>query len=734
VSKTGNRRLNEFRHDKNFFSAETKWLVVSLHKGVNMIKSTSRLRCWGLLGMPLFLACSVFAQPAIYPRRVNTPTDNPLSLDQHDIVLINASGGARIVNLPSAAGIVGRHYTIKKTDNSTNLVKIFTSPTTQTIDGQDSQGPAGYAYSLTNQNQEVRIVSDGSNWKILSAVPKNVVNAEAFAGDSASAKIIAARDSCPPTGCVVDARGLQGAQTISETITLGLPNGGGKPVQLLLGAATFTTTACPAFELKGESTILEGLGEGKYVGTFSLTTIQVAASGCSAASGPLVRISIDAGVRGGTIRRLRIDGQRTSLQQGALPATAGIEIFASQTFRNTIEDVTIGNVKTGILVANNVSSHRMNRVVIAQVGTGLDFGQVNMRDMVVSNSTISGDVQAFLVGSTGGTTSQAVAFTNCDMTASPSDLSTPNWIGQVRNVQGFHITGGWYEYEEPPRAVSSLSRTNNVVTVTTVQPHQLTSANAGKLNVTISNATPTSFECTLCPIAAVINTTQFTYNQNAANDSGSTTSPASISAPSMIVLGTTSADGKPLDLAAGSSIMGAHFVGNKQVSYAIEFRNASYPAVVYNDFNTIQLQDVLVTYTQSEGVYWGNQLGGATGLPVSRTDGLTAVSPGGVTVASGRPMFPLGINTPSARTGTADNTDLAGICQLSGGSGTCTFSLTGTYSSTNAPICVATDTTSPAGVVVPSLVFVPTPAPGHWELTLTGTGAHTVNWICIGRN
>jgi hypothetical protein len=444
-------------------------------KGIAFIVSLS------IIGMPLFSVSRMCAQ-TIYTRSARPVSVNTTLTGEFDIVL--ASGGPPPgiqITLPLVAtgsNNFRQHFTIKKVDNTAGPVTIVSNPldpAAANIDGQTS-------FSLVDLNQEVRLVSDGANWNVVSAVPKNVVNADTFPGANASAKIITARDSCPNTGCVIDARGLQGAQTISQTITLGLPNGGGKPVQLLLGAATFTTTACPAFELKGESTILEGLSEGNYNGTSSLTTLQVAAGGCSGASGPLVRISIDAGVRGGTIRRLRIDGQR----QQTNTVTAGIEIFASQTFRNTIEDVTIGNVATGILVGNDVSSHRINRVVIAQVGTGLDFGQGNMRDMVVSNSTISGDVQAFVVGSTGGTISDisdAVAFTNCDMTASPNvtSPSRPNWIGLVRNVGGFHIAGGWYEFEDPPVAVSpgGLSRNNNVVTVTTTQPHKLTAANVG---------------------------------------------------------------------------------------------------------------------------------------------------------------------------------------------------------------------------------------------------------------
>jgi hypothetical protein len=326
-----------------------------------MTKRIGFIFALSIIGMPPLSVSRACAQ-TIFTRSVRTVNvDTPLD-GTYDIVRANGGPSGIQITLPLVAtgsNNFRQHFTIKKVDNTPGPVTIVPSPldpAATNIDGQSS-------FSLVDLNQEVRVASDGTNWNILSAVPKNVVNADTFPGADAGRKIAAAIGSCPLTGCVVDARGLQGAQTISETITLGLPNGGGKPVQLLLGAATFTTT-----------------------------------------------------------------------------------------------------------------------------------------------------------------------------------------------------------------------------------------------------------------------------------ETGSTTDSASLRAQSMIVLGTDA------DTVLGSSIMGAHFAGNSQVDYAVEFHRASYPAVVYNDFRGLFLKDVLVTNTDSEGVYWGNQPGGAAGLPVSQTAGLTAVSPGGVTVGTGQPVFPLGIN------------------------------------------------------------------------------------------
>src|SRR3990167_119195 len=57
-----------------------------------------------------------------------------------------------------------------------------------------------------------------------------------YAGATAGAKITAAIAAVPGTGGVVDCRGLEGAQTISGTITVN------KQIDLLLGAGTYTFT------------------------------------------------------------------------------------------------------------------------------------------------------------------------------------------------------------------------------------------------------------------------------------------------------------------------------------------------------------------------------------------------------------------------------------------------------------------------------------------------------------
>jgi hypothetical protein len=76
----------------------------------------------------------------------------------HSVVACDASGGAFTVTLPTASGIAGRQYTIKKIDSSANAVTVDANGA-ETIDGNTT-------VTLALQWNRVTIVSDGTNWLI----------------------------------------------------------------------------------------------------------------------------------------------------------------------------------------------------------------------------------------------------------------------------------------------------------------------------------------------------------------------------------------------------------------------------------------------------------------------------------------------------------------------------------------------------------------------------------------
>ena len=101
-------------------------------------------------------------------------------------------------------------------------------------------------------------------------------------GDDAGEKIVAAMADLPSTGGVVDARGIEGAQTITATITVN------KPVQILLGYAQYTTSVTRAFDFtrSGRESSLIGVNRGAASGSTVGTRITAADSSVSS----LIRI------------------------------------------------------------------------------------------------------------------------------------------------------------------------------------------------------------------------------------------------------------------------------------------------------------------------------------------------------------------------------------------------------------------------------------------------------------
>lgn len=74
------------------------------------------------------------------------------------LISCDASGGAFTVNLPAASLVTGKHYYIKKTDSSFNIITIDPNGS-ETIDGSTTT-------TLNTQYEAIKIVSNGSNWII----------------------------------------------------------------------------------------------------------------------------------------------------------------------------------------------------------------------------------------------------------------------------------------------------------------------------------------------------------------------------------------------------------------------------------------------------------------------------------------------------------------------------------------------------------------------------------------
>ena len=76
----------------------------------------------------------------------------------YDVVLCGGTSSYQ-VTLPTAVGIAGRQYQIKKNSNSSYTLTIGTT-SSQTIDGVTS-------LVLTTQYNNIVVISDGANWSVL---------------------------------------------------------------------------------------------------------------------------------------------------------------------------------------------------------------------------------------------------------------------------------------------------------------------------------------------------------------------------------------------------------------------------------------------------------------------------------------------------------------------------------------------------------------------------------------
>jgi hypothetical protein len=243
---------------------------------------------------------------------------------------------------------------------------------------------------------------------------------------------------------VVIVDGCSGNVPISRTVSI--PQG----VDLVLQPAFYQAHACPAFSIDGEAGVLEGTGQGNPQADTSTghPTIIQAATGCT---GSIVRININAGSKGGTIRNLRIAGNST--------ATAGIEIGPiPQIERNIVRDVSIGGLLTGsscLLVDGGPTQGAAGLLVdnlSAQLcATGLNLAGDNLNGITIQNSRITCSQQAvpcYVVGSDLPDQpgqhhgSEDISFINDDI---ETVGSAPTMVGKLQNVVAFKLIGGRHE-------------------------------------------------------------------------------------------------------------------------------------------------------------------------------------------------------------------------------------------------------------------------------------------------
>jgi len=87
---------------------------------------------------------------------ISTVTASKTLTAADSVIVADASDGVITLTMPTAIGIAGRYYYIKKKDSSANVVTIVAAGD-QEIDGANSM-------NLTDQYEAVTLISDGAGW------------------------------------------------------------------------------------------------------------------------------------------------------------------------------------------------------------------------------------------------------------------------------------------------------------------------------------------------------------------------------------------------------------------------------------------------------------------------------------------------------------------------------------------------------------------------------------------
>lgn len=112
----------------------------------------------GYLGLANTTPKSTFDVSGSVGAKVTSVSATYTAADEY-IILVDASGANRTINLPAASGVANRIYIIKKTDSSANTVTIDPNAS-ETIDGATTK-------VLSAQYARIQIVCNGTNWFII---------------------------------------------------------------------------------------------------------------------------------------------------------------------------------------------------------------------------------------------------------------------------------------------------------------------------------------------------------------------------------------------------------------------------------------------------------------------------------------------------------------------------------------------------------------------------------------
>jgi hypothetical protein len=176
----------------------------------------------------------------------------------------------------------------------------------------------------------LKTFTTGLNAKVIN----NIQKADQFAGADGGAQITNCIAAVPAAGGTCDARGLQGAQTVSAAVTIPAN------VLVLIGAATYSGSVDPLFSLTGDAASLIGLGQGTSI-------IRTTSTG----SGIAVKVGFQAGSYKKAIRVQKLTIDKTA------GATSGSLLGIRNVTGSQFTDLTVGGgTSTTGSSANNIKA------------------------------------------------------------------------------------------------------------------------------------------------------------------------------------------------------------------------------------------------------------------------------------------------------------------------------------------------------------------------------------------
>jgi hypothetical protein len=138
------------------------WSTANLNGniGTGTMTELMRIDATGNVGVATAAPTSTLQVNGSFSTALTIKTAAYTATSADHIIIGNATTAAFTVTLPTAIGIAGRQYIVKKTDATANAITVATTAA-QTIDGAST-------VTVSIQWQTKTFVSDGTNWLIIS--------------------------------------------------------------------------------------------------------------------------------------------------------------------------------------------------------------------------------------------------------------------------------------------------------------------------------------------------------------------------------------------------------------------------------------------------------------------------------------------------------------------------------------------------------------------------------------